>query len=71
MSKRTELGCQTGPSTVVLASKPASACLLRLAMGVANPPGAVVAAFFHPRQLEGPHWTILEPNDHPPCALIL
>ena len=44
MSKMTELGCQTGPSTVVLASKPASACLLRLAMGVANPPGAVLVA---------------------------
>jgi hypothetical protein len=31
-------------------------------MGVANPPGAVVAAFFHPRRLEGPHWAILEPK---------
>jgi hypothetical protein len=35
VSKMTEFGCQTGPSTVVLASKPTSACLLRLAMGVA------------------------------------
>ena len=69
VSKRTELGCQTGPSTVVLASKPASACLLRLAMGVANPPGAVVAAFFHPRRLEGPHWAILEPNHVPSLIL--
>ena len=69
VSKRTELGCQTGPSTVVLASKPASACLLRLAMGVANPPGAVVAAFFHPRRLEGPHWAILEPKSVPSVIL--
>jgi hypothetical protein len=69
VSKRTELGCQTGPSTVVLASKPASACLLRLAMGVANPPGVVVAAFFHPRRLEGPHWAILEPKSVPSVIL--
>jgi hypothetical protein len=69
VSKRTELGCQTGPSTVVLASKAASACLLRLAMGVANPPGAVVAAFFHPRRLEGPHWAILEPKSVPSVIL--
>ena len=64
VSKRTELGCQTWLAPAALASKFASPGLLRLAMGVVNPPGAAVAAIFRLGRLEGPQSSILERKGH-------
>ena len=64
MPKRPKLGCQTWLAPAALASKFASAGLLRLAMGVVKPPGAAAAAIFRLEGLEEPQASILERKGH-------
>ena len=64
MPKRPKLGCKTWLAPAPLASKFASAGLLRLARGVVHSPGAAAAVIFRLGRLEGPQSSILERKGH-------